>query len=215
MDDRDRVGDDAERAVRYDDFGDARTKHLELIQGVISRLATNSFLIKGWALTSAGVFAGFTVETGNALLGAVSVLLTIAFWGLDTSFLRSERLFRALFDRVRIGDKNYPPFYMSATSPGFVAVARRNDKSWGRVVRRPTLSVFYGSIAVATLLVVLIVWRGVSTGEGMPEPLPSAASSPEATSNPQPPPTGNATDQTPSATSDQAPSPLATGPDGT
>ena len=31
-------------------------KHLELIQAVITRLANNSFLMKGWALTVTGAF---------------------------------------------------------------------------------------------------------------------------------------------------------------
>jgi hypothetical protein len=31
-------------------------KHLEFVQAVITRLANNSFLMKGWALTVAGAF---------------------------------------------------------------------------------------------------------------------------------------------------------------
>lgn len=39
----------------YQDFDEARIKHLELIQAVIGRLGINGFLMKGWALTVAGV----------------------------------------------------------------------------------------------------------------------------------------------------------------
>ena len=35
-----------------------KRKHLELVQGVINRMASNSFMLKGWAVTLvAGIFA--------------------------------------------------------------------------------------------------------------------------------------------------------------
>lgn len=37
---------------------DNKVNHLEMIQGVISRMASNSFALKGWAVTLvAGIFA--------------------------------------------------------------------------------------------------------------------------------------------------------------
>ena len=44
---------------------EARIKHLEFIQSVITRMATNSFLAKGWALTVAGALYGFAVNHLN------------------------------------------------------------------------------------------------------------------------------------------------------
>ena len=35
-----------------------KLKHLEMVQGVINRMANNSFMLKGWAVTLvAGIFA--------------------------------------------------------------------------------------------------------------------------------------------------------------
>ena len=35
-----------------------KLKHLEFIQGIITRMANNSFMLKGWAVTLvAGIFA--------------------------------------------------------------------------------------------------------------------------------------------------------------
>jgi hypothetical protein len=45
------------------DLSDAELKHLEFIQAVITRPATNSFLIKVWALTAAEAFYGFGSES--------------------------------------------------------------------------------------------------------------------------------------------------------
>lgn len=37
---------------------ESKIKHLEMIQGIINRMASNSFYLKGWAVTLvAGIFA--------------------------------------------------------------------------------------------------------------------------------------------------------------
>jgi hypothetical protein len=41
---------------------DQQIKHLEFVQAVIIRLANDSFLMKGWALTVAGLIFGFAVD---------------------------------------------------------------------------------------------------------------------------------------------------------
>src|SRR5260370_2484401 len=84
-----------------DVFPEARIKHLEFIQSVISRLATNSFLAKGWALTVSGVLDGFAVNHLNPWIALVGLVPVLAFWLLDAYFLRVERLFRCLYEDVR------------------------------------------------------------------------------------------------------------------
>lgn len=115
----------------YGDFDDARIKHLDLIQAAITRLAGNGFLMKGWALTLAGIFFGFAVESKEWRLALVSILPTVAFWGLDTYFLRSERLFRELYRRVATRDANIPPFFMDATGREFVEEFGGNMANFG------------------------------------------------------------------------------------
>jgi hypothetical protein len=67
----------------YDSLEDHRVKHLEMIQVVIARLGNDSFLVKGWAITVAGVFYGFAIQTANWKLAAVSAAPTLSFWVLD------------------------------------------------------------------------------------------------------------------------------------
>jgi hypothetical protein len=74
----------------YTDFEENRIKHLEMIQAVISRLGTNSFLVKGLAVTVSGAFLGFAVsgkEWGLALAGLLPVMM---FWYLPS--LRARQL---------------------------------------------------------------------------------------------------------------------------
>ncbi len=77
----------------YQSFDDKQIKHLEMIQAVVARLAGNSFLIKGWALTLTGAFLGFAVNKSSSGLAAAALIPIVFFWGLDTYYLRAERLF--------------------------------------------------------------------------------------------------------------------------
>lgn len=141
-------------ALSYDAFDPNRMKHLELIQAVISRLGNDAFLVKGWAVTFAGVLIGFGVDREKPELALVALIPTVLFWLLDAYYLRSERLFRKLYDAVRSGDSRITPFQMNATDPDVVEILcgdGDHDRSRRQTLKRPTLAIFYGSIALAAL----------------------------------------------------------------
>ena len=72
---------------------DKKLKHLELVQGVINRMANNSFMLKGWAVTLvAGIFALAGKDTDKLYFLAAYVPVLV-FWGLDAYYLLQERLF--------------------------------------------------------------------------------------------------------------------------
>jgi hypothetical protein len=165
----------------YDAFDEARIRHLELIQDVISRLGNDGFLVKGWCLTFAGALFGFAFESRNAWLAVVAFIATLAFWWLDAYFLRCERLFRLLYARVSDQDPSVPPFFMAATLPSFVQQAEKDVKTW-RIVARPALWRFYAAIATAAFAITLIVGFGsqqalnptpVSSGSSTTSPTPA------------------------------------------
>lgn len=145
------------RVNDYSSFDEPRIRHLEMIQAVISRLGTNSFLVKGWAVTVSGAFLGFAIDGKKWGLALAGLLPTLLFWGLDTYFLRAERLFRALHDAVRTATGTSPvePFFMDATKSEVASSSA--DASWGEVVVSPTLSLFYGALAVAAVVVAAIL----------------------------------------------------------
>lgn len=83
---------------------EAKIQHLQMIQGIINRMAGNSFLLKGWAVTLvAGIFALSSNDT-DKLYFLIAYIPILVFWGLDAYYLRQERLYRGLYDLVR--DKN-------------------------------------------------------------------------------------------------------------
>ena len=66
---------------------DKKMKHLEMIQGVISRMANNSFMLKGWAVTLvAGIFVLAGKDT-DKLYFLVAYIPAIVFWVLDAYYL--------------------------------------------------------------------------------------------------------------------------------
>lgn len=81
----------------YPGGADGWMKHLEMIQGVISRLGQNSFIVKGWSVTLVGAL--FVLADPNLKWGALAP--ATAFWLLDAYYLQQERRFRLLFDQVR------------------------------------------------------------------------------------------------------------------
>jgi hypothetical protein len=164
----------------YEDFSDQRIKHMDMIQAVVARLSTDSFLMKGWAITLAAALLGFAVNFSRWELGALAIWTTGIFWSLDMYFLRAERLFRALFARVRQGDPAVAPFFMAATGDQFKQLIRDDDRaseraaaSWWKAFFSLTLGLFYGlilSLAVASVLIIAIT-NGASTGPGvLPSP---------------------------------------------
>ncbi|MGB3180528.1 MAG: hypothetical protein WBB45_04020 [Cyclobacteriaceae bacterium] len=80
-------------------------KELDLIQAVISRMAHNSFLIKGWAMTLISALIAFGKDL---ILGKDSGItymvmmigIIFPFWWLDAYYLKQERAFRKLYDNA-------------------------------------------------------------------------------------------------------------------
>ena len=135
----------------YTTIEDNRIKHLEMIQAVIGRLGNDSFLVKGWAITVAGAFFGFAVNSDQAYLALVSVVPTVFFWNLDAYYLWAERLFRILYDDVRTS-ATVTPFFMAATSDDFVKAARQrktNIPTRWEIFRSTTIWRFYTAIVAA------------------------------------------------------------------
>jgi hypothetical protein len=131
---------------------DRQVKHLEFIQSVISRLSTDSFLMKGWAVTVAGVIFGFAADHkdwGVALAGLVPVA---CFWFLDVYFVRKERQFRTLYDEVRKQRPTIPSFSMDVA-----LVDKKKAYAWWRVAQSVTLLPFYGFLAVVGVVIAISV----------------------------------------------------------
>jgi len=76
---------------------DAKIKHLEFIQAAINRMAGNSFLLKGWAVTLTGGLLALTFRQIDRRYLFISFAVLLLFWSLDGYFLSRERRFISLY----------------------------------------------------------------------------------------------------------------------
>jgi hypothetical protein len=135
---------------------EGRIKHLELIQAVITKMANNSFLIKGWCVTLVAGLLALSAKESNHTLVFIAYLPLLMMWGMDAFFLRQERLFRKLYDKCRAMLDAPADFSMSTTD------LEKQEQSWIRVMFSRTLLLFYGTMAIA-LLIATTVLRGWHT----------------------------------------------------
>ena len=138
----------------------AKLKHLEMLQAIISRMSRNSFLLKGWNVVLVSAIFVLASTESKASLVFLAYLPAAVFWLLDGYFLHQERLFRKLYDTVRVMAEDDIDFSMN-TAPVKSEVA-----SWLRVALSQTLLLFHGAILLtitAVWLVPLVVrWIGKS-----------------------------------------------------
>lgn len=132
--------------------GENKIAHLQMIQGVIDRMAGNLFYLKGWAITLLGAL--FAISRSDAIISDIwpSVLLIILlflFWGLDGYFLSLERCFRDLYDKVRKLDEKDIDFSMNIGE--FIKLRSRSPLV---TMFRPTLLGFYGVLLLAMGIII-------------------------------------------------------------
>ncbi len=77
-----------------------KLKHLEFIQNVIIRMNTNSFQIKGWAITLVSATLALYASTKIDCFILIGIFPTLIFWFLDAYYLMQERKFRGLYNDV-------------------------------------------------------------------------------------------------------------------
>jgi uncharacterized membrane protein len=128
-----------------------KIKHLEFIQTIINRMAGNSFLIKGWAITLVAALFALSSKGANKNYIIISFLPVIIFWILDAYFLSRERDFRCLYDKVRNLDENKIDFSLDISQ----FKERKNNWFWSMFSH--TILFFYTSLIVAMLIIAYII----------------------------------------------------------
>ena len=124
---------------------DSKIKHLEFAQATINRMATNSFLIKGWSVTLVvGLLAVSHKELDKHYI-YISLAVLILFWLLDGYYLSRERRFINLFDHIRNTPETQIDFSMDPQPYG-------HRCNWFVCAFSRTILIFYGAF-LATQLV--------------------------------------------------------------
>lgn len=128
---------------------DRKLKHLDFIQGVINRLSTNSFLLKGWSVVLVSALFALSASDSNINFVFLAYFPAISFWALDAYFLSLERDYRKLYERVRILEPDDIDFSMD------VREVKGGLAGWVDAFISKTLIVFHGAL-IGSVLVVMI-----------------------------------------------------------
>lgn len=129
---------------------EGKLKHLDFIQGVINRLSTNSFLLKGWSVVLVSALFALSANNSNVKFIFLAYFPAIAFWALDAYFLSMERGYRKLYEKVRKLDAEKIDFSMDTHEVHF------GSHEWASAFLSKTLVIFHGALIGAVIIVMLI-----------------------------------------------------------
>lgn len=125
-----------------------KAKHLEFIQNVITRMNTNSFLIRGWMVTLVSALFALAAKDADSRYVLVTYIAVPVFWLLDAFYLSQERQYRALYDHVRAD---------AAVNFGMDASPFCTGRNtWGAAFFSKTMLVLYPLILV--IMIVVMFW---------------------------------------------------------
>jgi len=131
-------------------------KEIDLIQGVISRMANNSFLLKGWLISLIAVVLALSKDSWLScnipMLLLILCFPLIIFWYLDAFFLHREKCFRKLYEWVI---KNRITSNENLYSLDFKPF-EKDVKSIPRIMFSQTLFPFYGLTFFLLIILILI-----------------------------------------------------------
>ena len=144
-----------------------KLKHLEMLQEIIQRQTANSFSLRGWNVVLVSAIFALAGGAEKSYLVFLAYLPAFAFWSLDGFYLHQERLFRKLYDRVRLTSEGQIDFSMN-TDPVAGEVA-----PWICVMFSRTLALFHGAIVLTITLVWLVPIMG-SLAAQIGKPIESA-----------------------------------------
>ena len=130
---------------------DRKLKHLEFIQGVINRLSTNSFLLKGWSVVLVSALFALSAKDTIVAFVYLSYIPAIAFWGLDGYFLSEERKYRKLYEKISIKKPEDIDFFMNTRE-----FDKIKEVSWASSTLSKTLIPFHGTLIGAIIVVMII-----------------------------------------------------------
>ena len=87
-----------------------KIRYIELVQSIISRLANNSFLLKGWTITLIAAIFSLSDKIMKNFAFTIYFFILI-FWILDSYYLYQERLYSDLYNKVIEIRDEYTPLF--------------------------------------------------------------------------------------------------------
>ena len=130
---------------------ESKIKHLEFIQNIISRMNSNSFMLKAWTITLVSALFALAANGSNMNYVLVSYIAIPVFWILDGFYISQERQYRSLYAEVAKKNQSEIDFSLDATK------YNKGENNWISGILSKTLIPFYGVSVIATLIVMYLI----------------------------------------------------------
>lgn len=128
-------------------------KELDLIQDCIKRMASNSFLLKGWTVSLFAILLGLSKDS-SLLVSTLLVVVVCVFWYLDAFFLYTERCYRRLYEARLITRNANLDTFLYDLNPHYY---RSCGETIFKIMLTKTLRWFYGSLLFVLLIYILYI----------------------------------------------------------
>lgn len=126
--------------------------YLQLIQEPICRMSTISAIFKGFAATIVAGIATISYTDINLFVLGLSFLPLLSFAVIDIYYLKLERKFRLLYNKVAIDE--HPINYSLNIEFGKEEIKKAKATNW-ECIKSPSIWLFY-PLLIAILIVVLV-----------------------------------------------------------
>jgi hypothetical protein len=123
----------------------ANQPRLEMIQGVINRLAGNSSAYKGWMVTITAALLGVAINNHKHVLAWLTVYVVCVLAVLDAYYLALERSYRELYKTA--AGEGADNWSLKAPPVGPIKVLC--------ALISPSVWIFYGSAVIAAIIVAI------------------------------------------------------------
>lgn len=122
-----------------------------MIQNIIDRMARSSFFLKGWSIIFVAAVFGFVLKESNPTHVWLAVIPKLSFWALDGYYLKQEKLFRKLYDKVRVLDDERVDFSMDTSQ------VKDDVKNWFFICFSRTIWPFF--LPILAVIMVVLLWN--------------------------------------------------------
>lgn len=90
-----------------------KRQHLAFTQDIISRMSQSSSNAKSWLLPVVMTAYGYAFTKPSAAVAVLGIIATMVFGILDIGYLRTERRYRELYERIVNGDIEVPRYSLN------------------------------------------------------------------------------------------------------
>ncbi len=125
-------------------------KEIDIVQDIIRRMAYNSFIIKGWAIT---LIVITLLLRGTKFQVFIAFIPLFVFWFLDAYFLRQERMYRKLYEWLIKNRLETDEYLLDMNAYRFQAEVPSLFKTMFSL----TLGWFYGSIGILVIIYAVFI----------------------------------------------------------